>query len=407
MNLTKNNTNEKIRLFTPGPTPISQRILDISAQQLPYNRTKHFSQITFDILAGLKGLFSTKGDVVIFASSGTGAMEASILNFIHQKDHVLIINGGTFGQRWVDLCAHHKIPYTEMCLAPGASLSIDLLDQQLSSGQYRTLLLNSHETSTGQLYDTKSIGELTHRYGVFFIVDAISTICADPFLMDDWYVDVAILSSQKGLALPPGLSFLALNETAKQRLQSQASRSFYFDIKDYLDNQKRGQMPFTPVIGHFLMLHEQLKWIKEIGMTAVIARHSKLAEYFRESVVNLPFSFVPHTPSNALSALKVEKDINAFELTKSLASKYNCVVAPNGGSLKDSVFRVSHLGQQTTEDIDFLVGAIESILDHQKNKKEPEYESNHYGGRRWQSAQGNPRRHTQMPYRGGKWQNLD
>ena len=364
MSLIKNTAQYKIRLFTPGPTPIFQHILDIASCQLPYNRTEQFSQITYEILDGLKYLFVTKGDVVIFASSGTGAMEASIFNFLHQKDHVLIINGGTFGQRWTDLCAKHEIPFTEICLSPGEALPIEMLEQKLSTRKYTTLLLNSHETSTGQLFDTKSIGQLTHSHGVFFIVDAISTICADPFQMDDWHVDVSILSSQKGLALPPGLSFLALNAKAKERMHSQSCRSLYFDVSEYLHNQKRGQMPFTPVIGHFLMLHEQLKWIKDNGLSSIIARHNKLAKYFRESIKDIPFRFVPDTPSNALSAVKCNKDIDAFELTKNLASEYNCIVTPNGGSLKHDVFRVSHLGQQSTEDIDFLVDAMKSILNY-------------------------------------------
>lgn len=362
MSHTSSLTHDIPRLFTPGPTAISQHILDLAAHQLPYNRTESFSQLTFEILDGLKYLFATRGDVVIFAASGTGAMEASVFNFIHREDRVLIVNGGTFGQRWVDLCAYHDIPFTEINLTPGADVPIEVLEQKLSAGNYSTLLLNAHETSTGQLYDTRRIGELAHERGVLFIVDAISTLCADPFEMDDWHVDVCILSSQKGLALPPGLSFLALNDKAKERLGARRCGSLYFDIQDYLENQKRGQMPFTPVIGHFLMLHEQLKRIRSAGVDSVIAGHRALARYFRDGVKDLPFDFVPDTPSNALTALRCEDCVDAFELTQKLASEYNCIVAPNGGPLKHEMFRVSHLGEQTTDDLEFLVDAIKSIL---------------------------------------------
>ena len=246
--------NDKIRLFTPGPVTMSARTLAIGASQLPYNRTEQFSQITFEIIKDLKYIFGTQGDMVIFAASGTGAMEAVFFNFLDQSDKVLIVNGGTFGQRWVDLCIQHEIPYEQISLEPGQPISLENLEHRISSQEYSTLLINAHETSTGMIYDTKAIGKLTQKYGIFFVVDAISTICADDFMMDKWHVDVSLLSSQKALALPPGLSFLALNKKAKLRLENKICQSYYFDIKEFLANQSRGQMPFTPVIGHYLSL---------------------------------------------------------------------------------------------------------------------------------------------------------
>ncbi|MCH7762883.1 MAG: alanine--glyoxylate aminotransferase family protein [Candidatus Marinimicrobia bacterium] len=353
---------DKIRLFTPGPVPMSARTLAIGASQLPYNRTEQFSQITFEIIEGLKYIFGTQRDVVIFAASGTGAMEAVFFNFLDQGDKVLIVNGGTFGQRWVDLCTHHKIPFEQISLKPGQPISLDDLDHKLSSQEYSTLLINAHETSTGILYNTKAIGKLTRKYGVFFIVDAISTICADIFMMDEWHVDVSLLSSQKALALPPGLSFLALNKKAKSRLKTKTCQSYYFDIKTYLENQGRGQMPFTPVIGHFMMLHERLREIRLQGIDFFVSHHSKLAEYFRKGLKSLPFTFVPNNPSNALTAIRCPEDIDAFDLVTRLAADFNCFVAPNGGDLKHKVFRVSHLGEQNKTDIDFLINALEDTF---------------------------------------------
>jgi aspartate aminotransferase-like enzyme len=356
--------NNKIRLFTPGPVAMSSRTLAIGASQLPYNRTEQFSQITFEIIESLKYIFGTQGDVVIFAASGTGAMEAVICNFLDKSDKVLIVNGGTFGQRWVDLCIQHEIPFEQICLDPGQPISLENIDRRLSSQKYSTLLINAHETSTGMICNTKAIGELTRKYGVFFVVDAISTICADIFMMDEWHVDVSLLSSQKALALPPGLSFLALNKKAKLRLETKNCQSYYFDIKAYLVNQKRGQMPFTPVIGHFVMLHERLKEIKLRGIGFFVSRHSKLAEYFRKALQDLPLSFLTNSPSNALTAISCPKEIDAFDLVKRLAAGFNCFVAPNGGDLKHRVFRVSHLGEQNETDIDFLINALEDTLNN-------------------------------------------
>jgi aspartate aminotransferase-like enzyme len=356
--------NNKIRLFTPGPVTMSTRTLAIGASQLPYNRTEQFSQITFEIIKDLKYIFGTQGDVVIFAASGTGAMEAVFFNFLDQSDKVLIVNGGTFGQRWVDLCIQHEIPFEQINLVPGQPISLEDLDRTLSTQEYTTLLINAHETSTGMIYDTKAIGELTQKYGVFFVVDAISTICADIFMMDKWHVDVSLLSSQKALALPPGLSFLALNKKAKLKLETKTCQSYYFDIKVYLANQSRGQMPFTPVIGHFMMLQERLKDIKLHGIDFFVSRHSKLAEFFRKGLQGLPLSFLPNSPSNALTAISCSTDVDAFDLVTRLAEDFNCFVAPNGGDLKHRVFRVSHLGEQNKTDIDFLINALKDTLNN-------------------------------------------
>jgi aspartate aminotransferase-like enzyme len=253
-----NNVVEVNRIFTPGPTKLSERILNIASSPLPYNRTDIFSQITFEIIEGLKYIFRTNGDVVIFTSSGTGAMEATVTQLIKKNEKVLIINGGAFGQRWVNLCELYEIPYEQIKLKPGQSASLENINQKLTCNKYSSLLINAHETSTSLLHNTKSIGELTHKHGVFFIVDAISTVCADQFLMDEWHVDVAVLSSQKALALPPGLSFLALSPRAVERLSETYCKSFYFNIKEYLSNQRRGQTPFSPAIGLYLMLHDRL-----------------------------------------------------------------------------------------------------------------------------------------------------
>jgi len=350
------------KTFTPGPTPISKHILEIANYQLPYNRTQNFSELTFEILSSLKYIFQTSSDVIILTASGTGAMEATTLGFLNSKDKVLIINGGTFGQRWVNLCERFEIPFEEIHLKPGKNIDPEIIDQYLKSSTFTALLMNAHETSTGILYDVEQIGGIANRHKVFFIVDAISSICADTFLMDEWFVDVALLSSQKALALPPGLSFIALNERAKERLISNERKSFYFDLLDYLENQKRGQMPFTPAISLFLMLRQRLEDITQEGMETVVSRHRILAQYFRKEIEELPFSILPERQSNAMTALKCDERINASDLVAHLSENHNIFLAPNGGDLKSRVFRVSHMGEQTTGDIGELVQALRKTV---------------------------------------------
>ena len=351
---------QSFSLFTPGPVPIAPHILAIGQEQPPYNRTAEFSNITYDIIAGLKYVFQTDGSVALLTCSGTAAMEAAILNFFCREDNVLIINGGTFGQRWCDLCEIHSIRHDNFEIEAGADIDLPFLDALLSSKKFTGLLINAHETSTGQLYDIEAIGKMTRKHGVFFIVDAISTICADEFLMDEWLVDVAILSSHKALALPPGLSFIAMNDRATRKLSESSPRTMYFDLNNYLANQKRGQLPYTPAIGIMMQLHQRLIDIQSETLRALWFTHNSRAEYFRRAIGDLEFSVLSCRPSNALTALFC-KDSEAKMIVEELRVKHNIIVASNGGDLSLDVFRVAHLGAQNSELVDILVEALRNI----------------------------------------------
>ena len=284
---------EKLRLFTPGPVSIEEHIRAIGENQPPYNRTEEFSEFTHELLDGLKYVFQTEGSVTLLTGSGTSAMEASVLNFLDARDKALVINGGTFGQRWCDLCDVHSISYDEIKVPLGADVDLSQLSDLLLDNQYTALLVNAHETSTGHLFDIQAIGRIARRHRVLFIVDAISTICADQFSMDDWYVDVAILSSHKALALPPGLSFVAMNERATARLVKGPPKSLYFNLNDYLANQQRGQLPYTPAIGLMVQLHQRLKDIRQETLPALVLRHEQRAESFRHAIKDLAFEVLP------------------------------------------------------------------------------------------------------------------
>lgn len=350
------------RQFVPGPVPIAPHMLAIGAQQLPYNRTEAFSATTYEILDGLKNLFRTEGQVALLTGSGTAAMEAAVINFVGSSDRALIVNGGTFGQRWADLCRVLSIRYDELPVELGADLDLARLDTALARGQYSALLINSHETSTGHLYDIEAIGALARRYDVFFIVDAISSVCTDPFAMDDWGVDVAMLASQKALALPPGLSFVAMGEQAVARLESDRIRpkSLYFDLKNYLANQQRGQLPYTPAIGLMLQLQTRLRDIRDQTLPTLILQHQHRAEYFRNAVQDMAFDILPARSSNAMTALLCRGQ-DASKVVAELRDCYHLIVAPNGGKLKSKVIRVSHMGEQDHADVRRLVSALGDI----------------------------------------------
>ena len=350
------------RQFVPGPVPTPPHLLSLGAVQLPYNRTETFSTITHEILDGLNELFRTKGRTAVITGSGTAAMEAAVFNFVGTADRALVVNGGTFGQRWVDLCVSLEIPHDELAVEFGAELDMASLEAALSSGQYTALLINAHETSTGHLYNIEAIGALARQHQAFFIVDAISSVCADPFEMDAWHVDVAILGSQKALALPPGLAFVAMGERALARLESDRSRpkSLYFNLRSYLENQKRGQLPFTPAIGVMIQLHARLKDIREQSLTALILQHQRRAESFRHAVRDMAFDIFPACSSNAMTTLSC-RERDASEVAAELQNRYHLIVAPSGGELKSKVIRISHMGDQDPADVRRLVSALGEI----------------------------------------------
>ena len=356
---TKKEKAQRARLFTPGPVPIADHLRALGSQQPPYCRTREFSGLTHEILEGLGYVFQTAGPVMILTGSGTAAMETVVLNFLSADDKALVINAGTFGQRWCDLCAVHGIPYDELRLEPGADLDLDRLAAALSEG-VTVLFTTAHETSTGALFDLEAIGRMTSGRGVLLVADAISTVCADRFLMDDWYVDVAVLSSQKGLALPPGLAFIAMGDHALSRLEGVPPRTLYMNVREYLSNQQRGQMPFTPAIGLFLQLHQRLIDIREMTLDHIIRQHQEKAGEFREALKSLPFDTLSARPSNAMTAVTCD-EFDASEIVHTLRTEHAMEVAPNGGELKSRVFRVSHMGEHHPEDLQALVKALEDI----------------------------------------------
>lgn len=354
--------NPEPLVLTPGPVRISAKLKKILHQDLPYNRTADFSVLTLGIIQNLKSVVQSEGDVVLFTASGTGAMEAAVLNFLHHKDHVLVLNGGTFGQRWLDLCHFHKISCEEYKIEAGSQPDLSELEKFFRTGRFTAFLINAHETSTGVLYPLEEIGKLTKQYGIFHVVDAIGSICCDPYFMDAWHIDVTILSSQKGLALPPGLSFLAFNTQAKERALNKHIQSYYFHVPTYLKNQQRGQMPYTPAIGLYLLLSERLKEIKSHGMYFEVQKHEARAMHFRQAIKDMPLKNFPEKPSNAMTALKCKAKTDAKRLVESLERNYQIYLAPNGGVLEKEVFRISHMGEQDPQDITRVVNALEDLL---------------------------------------------
>lgn len=348
--------------FTVGPVMSSEEVRSIGAEQVPYFRTAEFSATMLEnekyMLEYAK---APEGSKAIFMTcSSTGSMEAVVMNCFSKEDKVLVINGGSFGQRFVELCKIHEIPHISLELKHGKKLTKERLYEYDGQG-FTGLLVNVDETSTAVLYDTIMIGEFCKKNNMFYVCDCVSSFLADPFNMTECGADVMITGSQKVLACPPGVSIIVLAPRGVERVEITKAKTMYFDLKDALKNQERGQTPFTPAVGILLQINERLKEIERNGgADAEVARVAAQAEDFRTKIKELPFEFVSESPANGVTSIH-PTTAKAHDIFLTLKDEYGIWICPNGGDMKDTIFRVGHIGALTHDDNTTLINALKDM----------------------------------------------
>lgn len=348
--------------FTVGPVQSSDTILAIGGEQVPYFRTSEFSNLMLgnELLIKKFAKATDNSRIIFITGSGSAGMETAIMNSLSKKDKALVINGGSFGERFVEILQLHEIPYTEIKLSPGKALKAEHLVNYENKG-YTTFLINKHETSTGVHYDMNLVSDFCKRNNLFLIADCVSSFLADPFNMNELGVDIMITGSQKALACAPGIAILALSPKALERINNTKCVCQYLDLKIALKNGERGQTPWTPAVGILRQIHTRLLEIeKNGGVEAEIARTATLANYFRNQIKDLPFEIVSESLSNAVTPLHPTTQ-SAYEIFLKIKDEYGMWICPNGGNMKDSVFRVGHIGALTTADYDKLITAFKDL----------------------------------------------
>lgn len=351
--------------FSIGPVQISEEISQMGAEPVPYFRTPEFSALMKENELLIKKFVNAEenGRAVFITGSGTAAMEASIINLFSKTDKLLVVNGGSFGHRFCEICAVHEIPFDEIHLEYGEVLSEKILSQYGNKG-YTGFLVNMHETSTGILYDMKMIGQFCRENELFLVVDAISAFIADALDMQAIGADVILISSQKALAVPPGISIIVLNERACQRINANRSQCFYLDLKNALGNGERGQTPFTPAVGILIQINVRLNQIDSIGVSEQRKKICEIANDFRRRISAYPFRIFSETLSNAITPLSpTNPSVSAHHLFEVLKQEYDIIVCPNGGELTDILFRVGHIGNLSILDNDKLFQAFDELLE--------------------------------------------
>ena len=348
--------------FTVGPVMCSEEVRAVGGEQVPYFRTPEFSSLMFENeQLMLKFAKAPEGAKAAFmTNSSTGSMEAVVMNCFTEEDKVLVIDGGSFGHRFVELCEIHEVPHTALKLRYGQKLTKERLYEYDGQG-FTGLLVNIDETSTGVLYDSEMLGEFCRKNGIFYVCDCVSSFLADPFDMAHCGADVMITGSQKVLACPPGISIIILAPRAVERVKNAKVKSMYFNLSDVLKNMERGQTPFTPAVGILRQINARLKEIEAAGgADAEIARVAAQARDFREKIGELPFEFVSESPANGVTPVH-PLNADAHEIFVTLKDEYGIWICPNGGELKSRVFRVGHIGYLCHEDNTTLINALKDM----------------------------------------------
>lgn len=348
--------------FTVGPVMSSEAVRAIGVEQVPYFRTPEFSEVMLENERLVKEFAGAEENarVCFMTGSGTASMEAAVMNLFTEQDHVLVIDGGSFGHRFVEMLEIYEIPHSVIKPEFGRGVTAEQLAEYDGKGN-TGFLVNLDETSVGVLYDIRLISDFCKRNHIFLVVDSISSFLCDPFNMKELGVQAMITGSQKALACPPGVSVIVLSEEAVERVYRNKPKTMYLDLKLALKNGERGQTPFTCAVGTLRQINQRLKEIDAAGgVESEIARIGGLAEYFREKLKEhaLPFEIISDSLSNAVTPLTPTNGVSANDIFITLKNEYQIWVCPNGGELKDKVFRVGHIGALEKKDFDTLIHAL-------------------------------------------------
>ncbi len=354
---------KKNYIMAPGPTPVPEDVLLDIAKPIIHHRTSQYQEIFKKASEGLKYLFNTKNDIFTFASSGTGAMEAAVINILSSGDKAIVVRGGKFGERFSDICKAYGIEAINIDVEWGKPVDPGLIKKRLADNKdLKAVFATLCETSTGTKNDIQGIANIVSATNAVLIVDAVSGLCADDLRTDEWKVDVVCCGSQKGMMLPPGLAFLSINKKAMEKVAKSNLPKYYFDLKAYKKSLDKNDVPWTPAVGLVRGLCKSIDMIREEGMENVLARHARLANATKEAAKALGLELFSASPSNAVTAVKVPSGVDGQNLVKTMRNKYGVTIAGGQAHLKGKIFRIAHLGYMVEFDTLTAISALEITL---------------------------------------------
>jgi len=352
-------------LMIPGPTPVPEEaLLELAKHPIPH-RSQEFSEIFLNCTEKLKYIAQTEeAEAFIYTASGTGAMEAALVNLLEPGDEVLAIVTGVFGKRWADMAEEFKAKVTRIDLQPGKAIKVSQVENSLKQKNFKLILVTYSETSTGVLNPVKDIAELVKKYGGLILVDAITALGAAELKMDEWGLDVVISGSQKGFMVPPGLSFLWASPKAIKAYKNSRTAKFYWDWGRAIKALKESTTAFTPNVSLICALEKTLNSMKIETIEKIVQRHQRLKNKLRTSLkaMGLKLLAEDEIASPAITAIKKPPKIEISQIRKILKTKWKIIIANGQRDLKDKIFRIGHLGFVADRDILTILAALEDTL---------------------------------------------
>ena len=359
----------KNRLFTPGPTPLLPAAQNAMAAFTAHHRTADFKALYTRVLADMKDFIGTSNDVLVIASSGTGAMEGSVSNLTSAGDKVLVLTAGKFGERWRDLTKAYGCNVDVVEKPYGETFSLDEVRARLTP-ETRAVYVQATESSTGARHDVEGISKLVRANGdTLLIVDAITGLGTTHFDVDGWGIDVIIGGSQKALMIPPGLAYCAISERAWKRMEAAKNPRYYFDFRKERKAAAKGESAYTPATSLFAALGAALDFIRQMGNGDLAAGRKALvdnaelaAEMTRAGVKALGLKLYASSPGAALTAVTSPAGIDSGKIVKEFREQFSAVVANGQGDMKGKLFRIAHIGYYDFLDTVGILAALEHVL---------------------------------------------
>jgi aspartate aminotransferase-like enzyme len=355
---------QKRYLLAPGPTAIPPEILLTMAEPILHHRNPLFEAVVAEVRENLKWLFGTKNEVLIFASSGTGAMEGAVTNMLSPGDKAICVRSGKFGERWANICKAYGVQSVNIDIPWGDILEPAEVEKVLKANpDTKAVYATATETSTGARFPIQEIAAIVKNYpNTIMVVDAITGLGVFEILQDDWGIDVLVSGSQKALMLPPGLAFAGVSDKAWEFNKTSTLPKFYFNWAKELANLQKNQTNFTPAISLIMGLRESLKMMKEEGRENVFRRIDILARATREGAMALGLKVFAKSPSPAVTAIVAPEGIDGQDIYKTLWKKYGVTGAGGQDQLKGKIFRIATLGYADKYDVITAISALEFTL---------------------------------------------
>lgn len=355
----------KGHLVAPGPTEVPSDVSLEMAKPVPHHRSQDFIPLFGKVREDLRWLFQTRNDVLILASSGTGAMESAVSNFMKKGAKAVVVRGGKFGDRWSELVKAYSCESIDINVEWGEPVNPDDVKRVLDENKdVRAVYVQASETSTGVKHPVKEIAEIVKdRENTILVVDAITAIGVFDLKMDQWGLDVVVGGSQKALMLPPGLAFIAVSEKAWKFAEDSDLPKYYFDVRKERKNQSKNQTSYTPAVSLIMGLAKALSMMKQEGLDRIFERHKILAEGVREGVKAMGLQLLAEkSPSEAVTAIRAPEGIDGQSVVKRLRERYKIIIAGGQERLKGKVFRIAHLGNYDPFDMILTLSALEMTL---------------------------------------------